>query len=270
MDQLQLDEAARANADCQKPPTRLPATAEMRTIMGMRFWDGELGAAAQFLVNAAVEHRRIQVYFVNAHCVNVAARDPGYAELLKNASFLFADGAGMALAARLNGVALANNVNGTDLFPKLCAAAASAGVPVAFLGARPGVARQCAARMEQEYPGLHVVWAEDGYLSNEAERLKLVELNGSGARLLFVAKGVPIQEHWIAANAAHLATPVILGVGALFDFYSGTVPRAPLLVRKLRLEWAYRLVQEPRRLFRRYVLGNPEFIARALLWRLSH
>ncbi len=242
----------------------------MQTIMGMRYWDVELDTAAQFLINAAAEHRRIQVYFVNAHCVNVAARDPSYAEILKRAPFLFADGAGMALAARLNGVTLANNVNGTDLFPKLCAASAAAGVPVAFLGARPGVARQCATIMEREYPGLRVVWAEDGYLSHETEQLKLAELNSSGAELLFVAKGVPMQEHWIAANAAHLATPVILGVGALFDFYSGNLPRASPLVRKLRMEWVYRLVQEPRRLFRRYVLGNPEFIARALLWRLSH
>jgi N-acetylglucosaminyldiphosphoundecaprenol N-acetyl-beta-D-mannosaminyltransferase len=212
----------------------------------------------------------LQVFFVNAHCVNVAARDPGYARLLKSAPFLFADGAGMALAARLNGVPLANNVNGTDLFPRLCDAAAAASLPVAFLGARPGVARQCATLMEQAYPGLRVVWVEDGYLSHEVERLRLAELNKSGARILFVAKGVPTQEHWIAAHAEQLVPPVLVGVGALFDFYSGTMSRAPLLMRKLRIEWAYRLVQEPRRLFLRYVLGNPEFIARALLWRLFH
>ena len=87
---------------------------------------------------------------------------------------------------------------------------------------------------------------------------------------MFVAKGVPTQEHWIAAHAASVTAPVILGVGALFDFYSGTVPRAPPSIRKLRLEWAYRLLHEPRRLFRRYVLGNPEFVTRALLWRLFH
>lgn len=251
-------------------PLNGPLAAEIRAIMGLRYWDVELGPAAQFLVNAAVAHKRLQVYFVNAHCVNIAARDPGYAQLLRSSPFLFADGAGMALAARLTGVPLANNVNGTDLFPRLCAAAAAESVPIAFLGARPGVARQCATLMERQYPGLRVVWVEDGYLSHEAERSKLAELNNSGARLLFVAKGVPTQEHWIAANAAQLAPPVILGVGALFDFYSGTVPRAPPLMRKLRMEWAFRLLHEPRRLFRRYVLGNPEFIARALLWRLSH
>lgn len=242
----------------------------MREIMGLRFWDTRLEAAARFLVHAAVSEQRLQVYFVNAHCVNVAARDPGYAQLLRNAPFLFADGAGMALAARLAGAALHNNVNGTDLFPRICAAAAAASIPLAFLGSRPGVARQCATVMERAHPGLRIVWVADGYLPSAAEDQMLAELNTSGARLLFVAKGVPAQEHWIAEHAGRIAAPVILGVGALFDFYSGTVPRAPPMLRRLRMEWAYRLAQEPRRLFRRYVLGNPEFVARALLWRLLH
>ena len=245
-------------------------TTELRDIMGLRYWDVGLPRAARFLIDKAAAGERLQVYFVNAHCVNVAARDPGYARLLKDAPLLFADGAGMALAARCSGVALEHNVNGTDLFPELCAAAAAAAVPVAFLGARRGVAAACAALMERHHPGLRVVWVADGYLPAAEEDARLQELNASGARLLFVAKGVPAQELWIAAHAAALAAPVVLGVGALFDFYSGTIARAPPLLRRLRLEWLYRLLREPRRLFRRYVLGNPEFVARALLWRLRH
>jgi exopolysaccharide biosynthesis WecB/TagA/CpsF family protein len=88
--------------------------------------------------------------------------------------------------------------------------------------------------------------------------------------MLFIAKGVPDQELWISAHAAQLSAPVVLGVGALFDFYSGAIPRAPQYLRRLRLEWLYRLWCEPRRLFRRYVLGNPEFVTRAVLWRLRH
>jgi exopolysaccharide biosynthesis WecB/TagA/CpsF family protein len=245
-----------------------PLVGELREIMGLHFWDVDLASAAGFLVDAAARGRRLQVFFVNAHCVNVAARDHDYRRLLTNSRYLFADGAGMALAARFSGITLKNNVNGTDLFPKLCEAAAAASVPIAFLGARVGVAGKCAALMEQRYPGLRIVWVEDGYRSSEEEGARLPELNASGAKMLLVAKGVPSQEHWIAANAARLTAPVILGVGALFDFYSGTIPRAPQLVRKLRIEWLYRLLHEPRRLFRRYVLGNPEFIARVLLRRL--
>ena len=247
-----------------------PAAAEMRAVMGLQFWDVDLPSAARFLVGKAAAGERLQVFFVNAHCVNVAARDPGYAQLLSAAPFLFADGAGMALAARVSGCPLKHNVNGTDLFPELCAASAAAAVPIAFLGARRGVAATCAALMEARHPGLRVAWVADGYLTQVEEGTRLGELNTSGARLLFVAKGVPEQERWIAAHAAQLTVPVVLGVGALLDFYSGAIPRAPLLLRRLRLEWLYRLTREPRRLFRRYVIGNPEFIVRALLWRLQH
>jgi N-acetylglucosaminyldiphosphoundecaprenol N-acetyl-beta-D-mannosaminyltransferase len=175
----------------------------------------------------------------------------------------------MALAARLWGRPLSHNVNGTDLFPEICKAAAAASVPIALLGAAPQVARACAAKIEKEYPGLRVVWHEHGFLSSSQEAESLADLNASGAKILFVAKGVPLQELWIAANAGKLAPPVILAVGALFDFYSGRVKRAPPLIRALRAEWAFRLYNEPFRLFRRYVFGNPAFLARALLWRLA-
>jgi exopolysaccharide biosynthesis WecB/TagA/CpsF family protein len=247
-----------------------PFGAEVLEVMGMRYWDAGLTDVARYIVGKAAAGERLQVFFVNAHCVNVAARDPAYAHLLHKSPFLFADGAGMALAARLSGVALKHNVNGTDLFPQLCAEAAARGVPVAFLGARPSIAATCAAQMEKRYPGLKVVWVADGYLSADEESRQLQSLNTSGAKLLFVAKGVPAQEHWIASHADALTTPVVLGVGALFDFYSGAISRAPKFLRALRLEWLYRLLREPRRMFRRYVIGNPEFVLRALWWRLRH
>ena len=239
----------------------------MREFIGLRFWDVSLPQAARFVVDRANQGARTQVFFVNAHCINQAASHSGYASLLAEAPFLFADGVGMAIAARLSGTRLEHNVNGTDLFPLICAAAAAAAVPVAFLGARPGVARACADRMQERHPGLRVVWTDHGYLEPEQEQKRLDELNASGARILFVAKGVPAQECWIAEHADRLAAPVVLGVGALFDFYSGNVRRAPRLVRDLRSEWLYRLLLEPRRLSRRYLLGNPTFIARTLLWR---
>jgi exopolysaccharide biosynthesis WecB/TagA/CpsF family protein len=241
---------------------------ELCEFLGFRFWDISLVRAAQYLVDMAAANQKLQVFFVNAHCVNVAVRDRAYARLLETAPFLFADGFGMALAARIWGIQLANNVNGTDLFPMVCRAAADASVPIAFLGARPGVAKVCAERMTKDYPGLKVVWAEHGYHSPDLEENKLAELNASGARILFVAKGVPEQEHWISAHMDKITVPVVLGVGALFDFYSGSVPRAPRLMRDLRMEWAFRLWREPRRLFRRYVIGNPEFLVRALMRRL--
>jgi N-acetylglucosaminyldiphosphoundecaprenol N-acetyl-beta-D-mannosaminyltransferase len=244
-----------------------PTGGVVREFIGLRFWDVSLPQAAQFVIERANQGVRTQVFFVNAHCINQAASHPGYASLLSEAPFLFADGVGMAIAARFSGTRLEHNVNGTDLFPLICEAAAAAVVPVAFLGARPGVARACADRMQAMYPGLRVVWTDHGYLDPEQEQGRLHGLNASGARILFVAKGVPAQECWIAEHAERLAAPVVLGVGALFDFYSGNVPRAPRVVRDLRGEWVYRLLLEPRRMSRRYLLGNPTFIARMLIWR---
>ena len=244
-----------------------PTGGVLREFMGLRFWDVPLPQAARYVVDRAGQGERTQVFFVNAHCINQAASHPGYAGLLADAPFLFADGVGMAIAARLFGTRLEHNVNGTDLFPLICEAAAAAALPVAFLGARPGVARTCADRMQARYPGLQVVWTDHGYLEPEQEQKRLDDLNASGARILFVAKGVPAQECWIADHVDRLEVPVVLGVGALFDFYSGNVKRAPRLIRDLRSEWLYRLLLEPRRLSKRYLLGNPTFLARTLLWR---
>jgi exopolysaccharide biosynthesis WecB/TagA/CpsF family protein len=240
---------------------------ELKRFIGLAFWDAPLERAARFLVERAERGEPTQVFFVNAHCYNEAARDEAYATLLANAPFVFADGVGMAIAARFSGIRLDHNVNGTDLFPLLCQAAARASLPIALLGAKPGVAQACAERMRKAFPGLQVAWTAHGYLEPDEERAALAGLNASGARMLFVAKGVPTQERWIAENASRVAAPVVLGVGALFDFYSGAVRRAPRLVRELRGEWLYRLMLEPRRLARRYLLGNPAFIVRTLRWR---
>ncbi len=187
----------------------------------------------------------------------------------KDAPYLFADGIGIAIAARLWGVRLRNNVNGSDLFPVLCEYAAAENIPLAFLGASPGVAARCASNMVDRYPGLRVLWVEHGYLSSEEEARGIEVMNALRPGVLIVAKGVPAQETWIRDNATVIDVPVILGVGALFDFYSGAIRRAPPFIRKLRLEWLYRLLQEPGRLFSRYVIGNPEFFYRAIKQRVS-
>ncbi len=242
---------------------------DLQELFGLRFWDADLETVARFLVQRAAANERFQGFFVNAHCINVAARDEDYARLLSEAPFLFADGVGMALAARMHGKRLVHNVNGTDLFPRLCAAAAAAGVSIALLGAQPGIAELCASRMQLAEPGLRVAWTGHGFHTAGAEALQLRRLNESGARILLIAKGVPAQEHWIVQHADQVVAPVMLGVGALFDFYSGAIPRAPRMVRRVQAEWVYRLLHEPRRLSRRYLLGNPAFICRTVSWRAS-
>lgn len=238
-------------------------------LFGLRVSDDSVANVADTLIARALKGERFQGYFVNAHCVNVAARDTAYREILQRAPSVFADGIGMAIAGRLLGLPLTNNVNGTDLLPELCRRAAGQGVPMALLGARPGTAMLCADRLQALHPGLDIRWIRHGFLSEQEETGLLPALNASGARILLVAKGVPRQEKWIDQHAPHLDIPVILGVGALFDFYSGRFPRAPLLVRRMRMEWAFRLLLEPRRLAGRYLKGNPLFLARVIRARAS-
>lgn len=238
------------------------------SLFGLQIDNVTLQQASSSLIKTAVDGLRRQVFFVNAHCVNVAARDKGYFNVLHAADTLYADGSGLRMAGKVFGQPLKDNVNGTDLFPLLCRDAAAAGVKIALLGAGPGVAGRCAEQMKKRYPDLGVVWTHHGYLQElDTERL-ISSLNDSGAAMLFVAMGVPNQELWITRNASKLTTPVLIGVGALFDFYSGEVSRAPVFMRKLGFEWVYRLMIEPRRMFVRYIMGNPLFILRMLTLRL--
>lgn len=237
------------------------------SLFGLDITDTMLADASMGIVCNARSGVRDKVYFVNAHCINTAAVNPGYFSVLQDdGATLFADGSGMRLAARLAGFSLKDNVNGTDLFPLICRDAAVAGVKLALLGAQPDVAQRCANNMKDQFPALSIVWTHDGYFNPDDEADIVSAINKSGAQILFVAMGVPMQEFWIARNADKLDVPVLLGVGALFDFYSGNMPRAPQRMRQLGLEWLFRFIMEPKRMFVRYIVGNPVFIIR-VLWR---
>lgn len=204
------------------------------------------------------------VCFVNPGCLNISVQDIGYRAVLHRADLVLPDGIGIKVATRMQGVDLRENVNGTDMFPRLCERAAQDGTPIYLLGAREGVAAAAADAMTRAYPGLRIVGTHHGYVAGEEDAV-VADINESGARILLVAMGVPRQELWLERMRPRLAPAVLLGVGGLFDFYSGRIPRAPLWVREIGMEWAWRLAQEPGRMWRRYVIGNPLFLFR--VWR---
>jgi N-acetylglucosaminyldiphosphoundecaprenol N-acetyl-beta-D-mannosaminyltransferase len=234
-----------------------------RRVFGLRFMDVTLERAAEHLVECAEADRRTRVGFVNAHCLNVSMRDPELGRALTGADVLFADGAGMLLASRMHGQGLRHNVNGTDLFPRLVDRAEVEGVSLALLGGAPGVVDRCVDALRLTHPGLRIAYSHDGFFDRASDARIVDAINDSGAKILLVAMGVPLQEKWIQDQGDRLQVPVIIGVGALFDFVSGRVPRAPRLIRALKCEWLFRLAIEPRRLFVRYALGNPMFVMRA-------
>jgi N-acetylglucosaminyldiphosphoundecaprenol N-acetyl-beta-D-mannosaminyltransferase len=238
-------------------------------VFGLPCVDCPPDTAAQHLVQCAAAGVRRRVAFVNAHTLNVSIREPSLQRALQQADIIYADGIGMAVAARIQGKRLTHNVNGTDLFPHLCRHAAAAGVSIALLGAAPGVAQRCVQVLAERYPALQVAWYRHGYGADE-ETAELIEVvNRSGAGILLVAMGVPRQECWIMEHRERLEIPVVMGVGGLFDFVSGRVPRAPQRLRRMRLEWLFRLMVEPRRLFARYVVGNLLFLLRACRYAVT-
>ncbi len=136
-----------------------------------------------------------------------------------------------------------------------------------FLGAKPNVALQMCEKLRQKYPKLIISGCKDGYFDRSKSGQLAEEISGSGAKLLLVAFGVPLQEKWIWQHRDKIRVPVVMGVGGLFDFYSGNIKRAPVWLREIGGEWIYRLMQEPKRMWKRYVLGNPIFLYRVIRWK---
>lgn len=250
-------------------PALAPRAEAVRSVRVFNFdvADTTLAEAAHWIVRRALSNVPTSIAFLNAHCTNVAAHDAAYSAAVTGMDRLYGDGIGIRLAARAAGVTLTDNVNGTDLFPRVCALAAERQVPIFLFGAAPGIAAEAARRMALMHPGLAVGGTAHGYIASvAADDAVVAAINASGARIVFVALGVPRQELWIKANRHRLSAPVILGVGGLFDYFSGRLPRAPYIVRQWRCEWVWRLALEPRRLAKRYLAGNVEFLVR-LAWQ---
>ncbi|KLI65132.1 WecB/TagA/CpsF family glycosyltransferase [Aurantiacibacter marinus] len=246
-------------------PSRFASKPKTTSLFGLDLLDGDKVATARMLVEKAIRRERATVGFINAHCVNVAAKDAAYRDALQNCDHLLPDGSGVRIAARLAGKSYRDNLNGTDLFPLICDEAAQRGATLFLLGGEDGVAIGAALEMMRRYPGLRIVGAEHGYFRREDTAGLISRINGSGADMLLVGFGVPMQERWLADHAGSIAASVQMGVGGLFDYYSNRIPRAPQAVREMGCEWVWRLAQEPRRLAERYLIGNAAFLARACI-----
>lgn len=200
--------------------------------------------------------------FVNADCLNKCFTHKPYHETLGSMERVYPDGIGARLAAQMFGKGVDENINGTDLFPLLCERMAQLPNSIFLLGARHGIAEKVAENMIARFPGLTIAGCQDGYFTAEEEDEVIDRINRSGASVLLVALGAPQQEMWIEKNRDRLKVRVLMGVGGLFDFYSGRIQRAPVWFREIGLEWVWRLLQEPGRMWRRYVIGNPLFLYR--------
>lgn len=234
-----------------------------RTILNVPVRVSTLTQAFDFLDRTFERGELSFVAFANAYSLNVAATDRRFRSALE-AAIVFNDGAGLDIASRLLfGSPFPENLNGTDFVPRYMAETAHR-YRIFLLGSRPEIIKRTAAEFARLYPRHNIVGFRDGYFESGENASIIQNIRRSAADIVLVAMGNPKQEIWLADNLAATGCKLGFGVGALFDFMSGEVPRASLWVQRNGLEWLYRLYNEPRRLWNRYVYGNPRFLLRVI------
>jgi N-acetylglucosaminyldiphosphoundecaprenol N-acetyl-beta-D-mannosaminyltransferase len=234
-------------------------------------------------VNVAELHARILsiarqgghalVLHVNVHGLNLCYRDPDLRSFFNAAPVVFSDGAGVVLAARILGEYLPERITYADWAWQLAAFAERERLSLFLLGAHPGVAESAAARLKGQYPNLEIAGVHHGYFDQNAgaseNEAVLAEINAASPDVLLVGFGMPLQERWLMQNWDRLDARVALTGGAVFDYVSGELKRGPRVLTDNGFEWLARLLIEPGRLWRRYVVGNPLFVLRVLMQRLT-
>jgi N-acetylglucosaminyldiphosphoundecaprenol N-acetyl-beta-D-mannosaminyltransferase len=230
------------------------------------------------VLNSIVEHalhNRKPEYIVtpNAQHILTLQKDAYFQEIYRQAFLVVPDGVSLLWAAKFLNTPLNGRVNGTDLFEKLCKVAADKELKVFFLGGRPGAADKAAKVLQARHPNLKISGTHCppyGFESNATE-LALINTKITAATpdILFVGLGAPKQEKWIYANYQQLNVPISIGIGVSFELVANMVQRAPIWMQKSGLEWLFRLVVEPKRLWQRYIVGNPLFIWLVLKQKLA-
>lgn len=228
-------------------------------ILGVRVDDVTYEEALAVIAGFIASGRPHQVITTNTEHVVAATKDREFRQVLNQAPLAVPDGSGLIWASRLFGRPIREHVTGTDLADRLMGLAAQRGYRVFLLGAGEGVAEQSARRLVDKYPGLIVAGTYGGSPRPEDEDEVVRRVKAVGrVDVLLVAYGSPAQEKWIARNLEKLGVPVAMGVGGVFDFFAGRVPRAPKWMRDAGLEWLYRLVRQPWRWRRQLAL--PYFV----------
>lgn len=220
----------------------------------------------------AEAQRSCYVVAANVHVVMTAYTDSTYQHIVNQAALVTPDGMPLVWGLRQLGVPQQPRVYGPDLMLAWCERAAQTGLPIYLYGGTEATLQRLTASLQQRFPGLVIAGTHAPPfrpLSAQEEAADVARIQASGARVVFVGLGCPKQEQWMHRQKGHLHA-VMIGVGAAFSFFSGEVSQAPRWMMRLGLEWLYRFSQEPRRLWRRYLVNNPLFVLLFGLQLLRH
>lgn len=202
----------------------------------------------------------VQHVVINALKVNLMEEDPKLREIVNACPLINADGSSILWAAKQLGVPVEERVTGIDLFLRLVKEAAENGYKIYLFGAKEEVVTKVRDIFQQQYPTLKIAGYRNGYFTPEQEPQIVADMAASGADMMFVAFSSPKKEYWVHKYLDQLNIPFVMGVGGSFDVVAGVTKRAPEFWQKIGMEWFYRFIQEPRRLWKRYVVGNAVFI----------
>ena len=215
-------------------------------------------------VGALIERGTATVAYANVHVLDVAHGDSALRAFLAAADLVYCDGGGVVLGARLLGHTLPERMTGADWIWDLAARAEREGWRIYWMGGEPGVTAEAARRLVERFPRL-VIATEHGFHADAAP--VITAMNRFAPHIVLVGMGTPLQERWVATHRAAIHAPVVWVTGATADFISGRVARGPEWLHQ-RQEWLARLLVDPRRLWRRYLLGNTRFLARIVRERV--
>lgn len=222
----------------------------------------------RFIKQTINTQRQAWIGNLNVHAVNLAVLHEDIRHTFNQADLVFCDGKGLALALRALGLGHFEQITYHQWLPKLLAYCHEHQYTLYFLGGEHGLAEDAMALANARFPGV-VVGSCHGYLDRHETAMAIEHINDSGADILLVGMGMPMQEQFISHHRQHINVSILLNAGNALRFYTGQSKVAPAFLARAGMEWFYRMLQEPRRLTKRYLLGNPFFIVSAILWRLS-
>lgn len=218
------------------------------------------------IITSLIEGKGKKTFFyVNANSLTIANQNRDYRSILQNASLVYSGGFGPVLASRILGKPLPQRTPTPDFIDKVLYTAENKGWSIYLLGTKTKLLKKTVSKLKEKFPKLIISGYHHGYFGKVNKNKIVAEINLRKPTILIVGMGTPKQEQFITENMLEINAQTFWAVGALFDVISGDLPRAPLWVQKLNLEWLYRLFQEPKRLWKRYLLGNINFLAMIFL-----
>jgi len=239
---------------------------EKFSITGIQIHSASVEELNNYILNVCNEHSKALILSGNIHSFNLASKNKWLKEYLNSADIVRCDGAGIVWGAKILGYSIKQRITWADYGWDLAKFCAGNNLSLFLLGNDKGIAGAAATRLKEKIPGLQIKDTHHGFFSKTGQESKNIvdTINKSGANILLLGLGMPLQEKWLKEHFSTINVNIVMTCGAAFQFLSGTTKRCPKWVGDLGFEWLYRFLLEPKRMFKRSIIGNWTFIFRVL------